>query len=130
VIATKRQSKSTHRTALDALDAPVDGPGQAAGLAVQVKAQGEIVHVAEGHQRHPPNRALGHLGEERVAQLAEAARHDPGKTIGQQQPDRRHHQYLPCGREAVHRLAQDHGHVDGGDLGRDQQQERDHHPRP
>src|SRR3546814_6539732 len=43
---------------LDALGAAVDGAAEAAGLALQVKAQGERVEVAESRQRGAAHRVL------------------------------------------------------------------------
>ena len=66
--------EAQHR--LHAQHAAVDHPGQAAGLAVEVKAQADRVQVAEGAQRQQPHRALLDRGEQRVADFPEAGRAD------------------------------------------------------
>ena len=59
---------------VDALDAAVDHPVEAAGLAGDVVAQAQRMDVPEGLEREPPQRPLADPGEDPVAQLGEARR--------------------------------------------------------
>jgi hypothetical protein len=58
--------------------APLQHAGQPAGLALQVEAQGQPVHVLEGLQRELAHRVHGDLGEEAVAHLGEHRHQDAG----------------------------------------------------
>ena len=125
-----RQNREQHeeQQEFDALHATVDGAAKRAGLTIQVEAQRQGVQVAEGSERDPPNRVLSDLGEERVAQLAEAERHDPRQTVGDEHRKRHHHEAGIRHAEAVDRLAQQHRNGDVGGLGDDQKHQRQQHP--
>jgi len=86
----RRQHVEQHegQQELDPLGAALDHPRQAAGLAFQVKAERERVKMPESPERDQADRVLGDPGENRVAQLAEAARQDARRAIGQQQAER------------------------------------------
>ena len=78
--------EAQHR--LHAQHAAVDDPRQAAGLAVEMKAQADRMQMAEGAQRQQPNGALLHRGEQGVADLAKAGGADAYRAIGQDQCNR------------------------------------------
>src|SRR3546814_9713220 len=59
---------------LDAACSALDGTGQAAGLARQVKAQRQRVQVAEDLQSHGADGVLAHAGKDGVAQRSEERR--------------------------------------------------------
>ena len=58
---------------LDAVAAALEHARQAAGLAFEVEAQRQLVHVLEGDDRKPPDRVHRDLGEHAVAELGERA---------------------------------------------------------
>ena len=112
---------------LDALGAALDGPADAAGLAVQMEAQGQPVQVAERTQPGQADGALGDLGEHRVADLAEGLGHDPGQAVGDEQADG-HGQHRPgLRRQRVDRVLVEDRHDHVGALGQHQKAERDDH---
>ncbi len=60
-----------------------------AGLALQMEAQRELVHVHEGPVGELAHRMLADARKEGVAQLVEAELDQPGEVIGDDQRDRR-----------------------------------------
>ncbi len=110
-----------------AADAALDRARQAAGLALQMEAQRQLVEMAEGRERESAHRALPDLGEDRIAQLGEALRADTRDAIADDQQHRhREHQRL-ARRQRIDRVLVEHRHIDGAGLGHDQQADRDHH---
>ena len=105
-----------------------------AGLAFEMEAQRELVHVLEGEHREPAHRIHRDLGEQAVARLGEQRHHDAHAAIGRGHRERHRHHPTP-GRlvglvdERVGRPFEGEGHRDGGELGREQQPERKQHPR-
>jgi len=67
---------------VDALDAAVNHPRQAAGLAFQMKAQRQGMNMREGLHRDFPHGMIEHLGEDAVAQLTESLHQNAGNRIG------------------------------------------------
>ena len=53
--------------------AALEHAGKPAGLALEMEAQRQLVHVLEGEDREPPHRVHRHLGEHAVAQLGQHA---------------------------------------------------------
>ena len=87
-----RREQGQHHEArqfLDALAPALEHPGQAAGLALEVEAQGQAVHVLEGLQRELPHRMHGDLGEEAVAHLRQQRHDDADDAVEDRQQDRR-----------------------------------------
>ena len=124
---------------LDAVAAALQHARQPPGLALQMKAQRELVHVLEGDQRETAHRVHRDLGEHAVAQLREARHQDAHAAIGQRHRDRRGNRpgqpvvgsdrrsALPGQR--IDRPFEGEGHRDGGELGEQQQHRRpDHAP--
>ena len=108
----------------DAGAAAFDGARDAAGLAVEMEAQGEPVHVLEGLQSDPADGALLHGGEHRIAQFAEAGRGEADQAVADDQADR-HRKHVRLGafvREHVDGAGVEDRHIDVGDLGREQEQ--------
>ena len=87
----RREKREHHeaRQLLDALAPALEHAGQAAGLALQVKAQGQAVHVLEGLQGELSHRMHGDLGEDAVAHLGQHRHEDAGDAVDDRQQDRR-----------------------------------------
>ena len=77
------------RQFLDALAAALEHAGQAAGLALQVEAQGQAVHVLEGLERELAHRMHRDLGEQAVAHLGQHRHEHAGEAVEDRQQDRR-----------------------------------------
>ena len=105
---------------LDRLGPALDRARQSAGLALQMEAQRQRVQVPEDVERHRPDRALGHLGEDRVAQFAERQRQDAGEAIGQDHADGQHRHRPGRRAQRVDGVLVEHRHIDVGDLGDEQ----------
>src|SRR5690606_24900298 len=71
---------------IDRLGAAFDDAGKPTCLALEVKAQGQRVEVAEGAQSRTTNGSLSHPRKEEVAQFLKTERKDPGEAIGQDYP--------------------------------------------
>ena len=120
---------------LDGVAAALQDPGQSAGLALQMEAQGQQVHVLEGEHRQPPHRMHRDLGEQRVANLGDAGHQDAHAAIGRGHHDRRrNHDGEPGGAGAVRLMGErigrpfvGEGHRDGGELGGQEQAKRHQH---
>mmetsp|Transcript_16529 Transcript_16529/g.64517 ORF Transcript_16529/g.64517 Transcript_16529/m.64517 type:complete len:491 (-) Transcript_16529:421-1893(-) len=100
--------------------AALDVARHAAGLALQVEAQRQVVQVAEHLQRDAARRALGGLGEDQLAQLGEQRGRQPQAAVGQQQAQRHHQQGLGLPGFEVQRIDQmleQQGHADIAELG-------------
>jgi hypothetical protein len=108
--------------------------GQAAGLALEMKAQRELVHVLEGAIGEPAHRVHRDLGEDAVARLREHRHEDAHPAVGNGERDRsRERPDEPCGGqdrrtplpgERVGRPFEGERHDDGGKLGGEQQRHR------
>ncbi len=109
-----------------AVGAALDVPRDAAGLALEMEAQGQRVQVAEHGQRELPDRVLGDAHEHGVAQLRKERRGEPQQAVGDKKR-KRHRDDGALGPEPVHHLLQHQRHADIGELGRDEAGERDHH---
>src|SRR5690606_21955984 len=70
----------------DAVDPPLDIPGQPAGAPVEVKIQVQGVDVAKHLKTDAAHRPLRYPAEQGVPQLAKHHRGKTGKAVGQQQP--------------------------------------------
>ena len=92
-------------------------------------AQRQGVDVAEGAQRQLADRALADLGEDGVAQLVEALRHDPGSPVGDDQADR-HRDDGIARRQGVDRVLVEQRHIDVDELAGEQKSDCQHDPRP
>ncbi len=71
-----------------AVAAALEHPRQPAGLALQVEAQRQLMHVLEGADGEPPHRMHRHLGEQAVAKLRQRGHHDAHAAIGDGQGNR------------------------------------------
>ena len=60
-----------------------------AGLALEMKAQRQHVHVLERDDREPAHRVHRHLGEHAVAHLREQRHDDARDAVGKRHDDRR-----------------------------------------
>ena len=106
---------------LHALRAALDDAAEAAGLALQVKAQRQRMEVAESGQRQVAHGALRHRREDGVADFAESLGQHARQAIGQDERHR-HRDRLQLGiAEGVDRVLVEDRDVDVGDLGQDQQ---------
>ena len=94
---------------LDAVGAALDGAGQAAGLAVEMEAQAEAVHVLEGLQRDAADGALLDGGEDGVAQFAEAGGGEAEQAVGDDEGGREVRMWASCGASGVHGVGVDVG---------------------
>ena len=80
----------TMRTIVSMRVAPaLEHARQAAGLALEMEAQRELVHVLEGPVGEPAHRVHRHLGEDAVAHLGEHRHQDAHAAIGDRHQDRR-----------------------------------------
>ena len=86
-----RQQLQDHHAhdGLDAVAAALQHARQPAGLALEMEAQRQLVHVLEGEEREPPHRVHRDLGEHAVAQLRERRHQDAHAAVGQRHRDRR-----------------------------------------
>ena len=110
-------------------------PRQATGLALEMEAQRQLVHVIEGHDGETAHRVHRHLGEQAVAQLrqqrhqnAHAAvrhRHDDGNRRHPGQPGAARHRLAS---ESIGRPFEGERHRYGGELGGEQHHHRPYHP--
>ncbi len=112
----------------DRLDAALGDPRKLARPPLQVVAQREAEQVLEHLERDPASGPLGDLGEDRVAQLAEAGRGQPGEAVGEQGGDRQGDQRSFGTAQAVDHRLEEERHLDGDQLGRHQEREGDDHP--
>ena len=122
---------------LDGVAAALEHAGQPAGLALEMKAQRQQVHVLEGEHRQPAHRVHRHLGENAVAQLGERRHQDAHAAIGERHHHRRRQRpgddvVGPERRGAVAgqrvgRPFEGERHRDGGELGGEQQHGREDH---
>ena len=104
----------------DAARAPFDIARHAARLAVQVKAQGQGMQVAEHLQRDGAHGPLRHPGEQEFAQFRKQGGRQAQQAIRHQQADRQHQQRLRMrrrDRHGVDEFFQDQGHAHVGQLG-------------
>ncbi len=113
-----------------AANAALDRARQAAGLALEVEAQRELMQVAEGRERHLAHRALSDLGEDRVAQLGESLGRNPGDAIADDEHDRHGDERGLAGRERIDRMLVKHRHIDRGRFGKNEQPDRDDDAQP
>ena len=119
---------------LDGVAPALEHARQAAGLALEMKAQRELVHVLEGAVGEPPYRVHGDLGEDAVAHLGEHRHQDARPAIGNghedwgrerpNEPCRRRDRRAPLAGQRVGSPLEGEGHGDGGELGGEQQQHR------
>ena len=128
----RRQNVEQHerKQELDAPGAALDGAAEAAGLAVEMKAQRQPVQLVEHVQGHGADRALGDLGEYEVAQLAERHRQHPRHGVTDDQAHRQHQRRRDAVAQHVHRLLVEDRHVDVDRLGGDQEADGDDHANP
>jgi len=66
----------------DGVAAALQDAREATGLALEMKAQGQVMHVHESERREPAHRVHRHLGEHAVARLLEQRHQDAHATIG------------------------------------------------
>ena len=86
-----RQQLQQHHAhdGLDGVAAALEHARQPAGLALEMKAQREQMHVLEGEHRQPPHRVHRDLGENAVAPLRQHAHEDAHAAIGERHQHRR-----------------------------------------
>ena len=123
------------RDVLDAEPAALQHAGQAAGLALEMEAQGQAVHVLEGGERQAAHgvhgdlgeHALAHLHEQRHGDAGEAVEHDRRRRSAEQPGQRLGDGHGAAGRrdQRVGRPLEGEGHGDRDELGRQHQQQRD-----
>ena len=114
---------------VDPLGAAFDHAAQAAGLALQMKAQRQSVDMRERLHRHFAHGVVLHLGENAVAQLGESLHHDARHRIGgDQRRNDRHRGTRGRGAEGIHRLTQELLRDGGSDDGQDQEENRNNDP--
>jgi hypothetical protein len=113
----------------DRARAAFDVAREAAGLAVQMKAQAERMQVLEDLQCDGAHRALGDAGEKDLAQLGEQHGGKAQRAVGRQQAQRyQQHRLLQLAarqREAVDDVLEHHWHRDTGYLRQQQAGQRE-----
>jgi hypothetical protein len=72
---------------LDGVAAALKHTGEPTGLAIEMKAQRQKVHVLEGEDRQPSHRVHRHLGEHAVAKLRQPRHQDAHEAIGERHRD-------------------------------------------
>ena len=93
-----------------------------------MKAQRQLVQVAEGLQGRLPDGPLCHFGEDGVAQFPEGQRQHPGDAVSHQQ-HHRHHQYRRgVQRQGIDGMLVENRHGDVGNLGDNQKNQGDGDP--
>ena len=98
----------------------------AAGLALEVKAQAQRMQVAEHFERNLAHGALGNARKEDFAQFGEHRRGETQQAVQRQEQGGQGERLLAGGKPVDH-LLENHGHADIGDLGADQAAEcREH----
>ncbi len=94
-----------------------------------MEAQRHGVQVAEHLQGDGADGALAHLGEKRVAELAEGERQHPGGAVGEYHPDGQgERRGARVHIQGIDGVAIKDGHEDHRNLGQRQADERQHHP--
>ncbi len=113
---------------LDGVAAALEHARQAAGLALEMEAQRQVVHVDEGAEGKAPDRVHRHLGKHRVAALRERAHKDAHAAVSDRHGDgRRDHPAEPAGggggvpRQRVGCVFEGEGNGDGCELGGEQE---------
>ena len=119
---------------LDGVAATLEHAGEAAGLALEMEAERELVHVLEGAVGEPAHRVHRHLRENTVAHLGEHRHQDAHAAIRDGHEDRRgEHPEQPGGRghrcavlpgERIGRPFEGERHRDGRELGGQQKHHR------
>ena len=71
IVGKDREHAQSRQQRVDALGAALDDARQAAGLALQVKAQRQRVDMGESRDADLAQGVILHLGEDAVAQLGE-----------------------------------------------------------
>ncbi len=137
IVGVKLQDHHPH-DGFDRVAAALENARQAAGLALEMKAQRQFVHVHESAEGQPAHRVHRHLGEGAVAQLRQHRHQDAHAAVSDGQGDRRGHRpEQPVGRshwrtagagQRVGRPFEGERHKDGRELGRQQQTKRAQHP--
>ena len=122
---------------LDAVAAALEHARQAAGLALEVKAQRKHVHVLEGRERQAAYGVERHLGEQAVAELRQERHGDAQARVSRDQRERhrQHRDHRGPGRGApladrhqrVGRPLEGERHGERHELGGHQEHERHDH---
>ncbi len=134
----RRQLQQHHaHDGLDGVAAAFENARQPAGLALEMKAQRQQMHVLEGEHRQAAHRVHRHLGEDSITQLGKRRHQDAHAAVGQRHQHRRRqrpgdHIVGPKRRGAVagQRIGcpfEGERHRDGGELGGEQQHGREDH---
>ena len=120
---------------LDAVATALEHARQPAGLALEMKAQRQQMHVLEGEKRKPAHRIHRHLGENAVAPLREHAHQDAHAAIGERHHHRRRQRpdepvvgsdrRGTVARQRVGRPFESKRHRDGRELGDENQHGRE-----
>ena len=110
---------------------------KSAGLALEMKAQRQLVHVLEGEDRQPPHRVHRDFGEHAVAELRQQRHQDAHDAIGERHSDRRgkdpeqprvgRNRCAALPGQRIDRPFEGERHRDGRELGAEQQHRRPHH---
>ena len=116
---------------LDGVAPAFQHPRQAAGFALEMEAERELVHVLEGAIGEPAYRVHGDLGEDAVAHLGEHRHQDARATVSNSHCDRSRERPEEPGGGRYGRASlpgqrigcpfEGEGNRDGGELGREQQ---------
>ena len=86
----RRELQQDHaHDGLDGVAAALEHAGEPAGLALEMKAQRQEMHVLEGEHGEPAHRVHRHFGENAVAPLREQRHDDAHAAVSQRQHDRR-----------------------------------------
>ena len=137
----RRQLQQHHaHDGLDGVAATLEHAGQPAGLALEMEAQRQQMHVLEGEHRQPPHRVHRHFGENAVAPLRQQPHDDAHAAIGERHHHRRgerpgepiagRNRRGAVAGERIGRPFEGEGHRHGGELGEEQQHGRENHAAP
>ena len=132
----RRQLQQHHaHDGLDGVAAALEHARQPAGLALEMKAQRQQMHVLEREHRQPPHRVHRHLGENAVAPLGEKRHDDAHAAIGERHHDRRRerpgepivrrHRRRAAAGERIGRPFEGERHRDGREFGEEQKHGRE-----
>ena len=111
--------------------AALDVAGHAAGLALEVETQAQIMQVPKHLQRDRAGGALGRLGESQLAQFGEQRGREAQRAIGHQQPQRHHQQARRrprLDRQIVDQRFQQQRYADIAQLGAEHESQRERDP--
>ncbi len=113
----------------EAAGAPIQVPADGAGLALQMKAQRQVVEMGQGAGGQAPHRPVAHPGKQSIAQFIEQRAGHLEDAISQQQGDGQKDRVF-ADVKAVHYPFKSQRDTDIGHLGQDQATQSQQHAPP